>query len=108
MTQRQSFWIILTHAFVAIVIIVCGTILVAFHDMPEAAFTGLLGFVAALLGMSGIQFSQQALNGGPKTDLTKLASIDPELARQLLAQHPSFSPPSEPPQTVPSPAQPTV
>lgn len=104
MTQRQSFYVILIHAAVGVVIIVAAAVLTGLHDLEPAAFTAILGTVAGMVGLSGIQFGQAALNGGPKTDMVKLAQVSPNLAQQMMDHAYPPSPPAEPQQqSSPSP-----
>lgn len=97
MTQRQSFSTLVLAALVVLTIIASATVLVALHDLDSASYATLVGSAVTATGIGGIQLGQRAINGGPTSDLERLAKISPETAAQVIASGGHSPPPSSAP-----------
>lgn len=89
MTQRQSLAALLAQVGVSVAALVGATVLCAMGKLEGEALVALYTAALALASTGAAATARQAINGGPKPDLTKLAQTHPEMVERM-------SPPSQP------------
>lgn len=92
MTQRQSLAALLAQVGVSLAALTGATILCAMGKLQGEALVALYTAALALASTGAAATARQAINGGPKPDLTRLASENPSAAAAYhLAAHPQPS-----------------
>lgn len=92
--QRQSLYILATHALLALAVVVAATVLGAMHVLTSDAITAIYGSAIGLIGASASALSTfgTALNGKVAVPASKIAD-----APVAAVVEPPAVPPAPPP-----------